>query len=377
MRLADFIERDMQRILINWEAFAAMQSPAADNMRTLELRDHAEQILRAVVTDLRKPQTPEAQRTKSMGLAESLFHAPETAAQTHAVLRAKSGFDITQLAAEYRALRASVLRLWTEACRPGEPGMDDVMRFNEAIDQALAESVEFFAAHVEQSRNLLLGMLSHDLRSPLQTIQITAHYLRALDARADVSQAACRLISSGARMQSLLNDLLDFNRTKLGLGIRVSPVQADMATICTEEIDNVCAAHPDRAVELETKGDCSGLWDGGRIQQLLGNLVTNALNYGSPNEAVHVFLDGRATEVRLVVTNAGQIEPDVLPNLFEPLRRGLDRGHKNESGLGLGLYIASEVAKAHGGSIAAASRDSRTVFTVLLPRQRVHEEATV
>src|SRR6185437_4801684 len=125
----------------------------------LGLRDHAQQILQAVVKDLQTSQTRQAQREKSMGRAPVLIDATETAAQTHALLRARAGFDINQLAAEYRALRASVLRLWMDDCAPHAPHPDDVMRFNEAIDQALAESVGYFSAQVDQARDLLLGML--------------------------------------------------------------------------------------------------------------------------------------------------------------------------------------------------------------------------
>ena len=114
MRLADFILRDMESILAQWEAFAATLLPAAANMKSLALRDHAQQILEAVAKDLSTAQTREAQIEKSMGQAPKLVGAPETAAQTHALLRARAGFDINQLAAEYRALRASVLRLWMD-----------------------------------------------------------------------------------------------------------------------------------------------------------------------------------------------------------------------------------------------------------------------
>ena len=117
------------------------------------------------------------------------------------MLRARSGFDINQLVAEYRALRASVLRLWTQRVRARRTDLDDIIRFNEAIDQALAESVAFFSAEVEQARNLLLGMLGHDMRSPLHAIQMTASYLAGLNAGNDVSAAAARLINSGARMR--------------------------------------------------------------------------------------------------------------------------------------------------------------------------------
>ena len=181
MRLADFIKRDMEPILAQWEAFAATLMPAAGSMAPADLRDHARQILDAVVKDISSPQTKEEQREKSLGRAPRLIEAPETAAQTHALLRARRGFDINQLAAEYRALRASVLRLWIDDCRPDVPDLNDMVRFNEAIDQAIAESVGFFNDQVEQSRNLFLGMLGHDLRSPLQTIQSTASHLATLN----------------------------------------------------------------------------------------------------------------------------------------------------------------------------------------------------
>jgi hypothetical protein len=195
MRLADFILRDMEPILAQWEAFAATLAPAAATMESAGLRDHAQQILSAIAQDLRASQTREAQREKSVGRAPALIDATETAAQTHALLRARAGFNINQIAAEYRALRASVLRLWMDDCEPAAPELDDLVRFNEAVDQALAESVAFFSVQVEQSRNLLLGMLGHDMRSPLQAIQATASYLAALNAGARVSEAAGRLIT--------------------------------------------------------------------------------------------------------------------------------------------------------------------------------------
>ncbi len=170
MRLADFIMRDMESILGQWEAFAATLLPAAANLKSLALWDHAQQILEAVAADLSSAQTTEVQRVKALGRAAKLTEASETAAQTHGHLRAHSGFEINQLVAEYRALRASVLRLWMDECQPEAPHSDDIIRFNEAIDQALAESVSFFSAQVDQARNLLLGMLGHDMRSPLQAI---------------------------------------------------------------------------------------------------------------------------------------------------------------------------------------------------------------
>ncbi|ASW03444.1 sensor histidine kinase [Paraburkholderia aromaticivorans] len=372
MRLADFIVRDMETILVQWETFAATLLPAAGDMKSLALRDHAQQILHAVAKDLSTAQTRKAQAEKSMGRAPILIGAPETAAQTHALVRARGGFDINQLAAEYRALRASVLRLWMDECQPEVPHPDDVVRFNEAIDQALAESVGFFSAQVDQARNLLLGMLGHDMRSPLQTIVLTAQYLAALNAGEQVSVAASRLIRSGARMQALLNDMLDFNRTRLGLGINIAPIEGDLATLLADELDQLRAAHPDCQIHLEVEGDCRGLWDGRRLQQLLGNLVLNAIKYGTPDAPVRVAMTGEGRQVRFEVRNQGPaIDRTTMQRIFDPLQRGLNQqGSNNADGnLGLGLYIAREIAKAHGGEIEAQSDDAETVFAVHLPRR--------
>jgi signal transduction histidine kinase len=376
MRLADFILRDMEAILVAWEAFASVQLPAARHMKSLALRDHARQILEAVAKDLSTSQSRKAQTAKSLGQAPLLIGAPETAAQTHAVLRAQSGFDINQLAAEYRALRASVLRLWGDDSQPESTHLDDIIRFNEAIDQALAESVGFFSAQVDQARNLFLGMLGHDLRNPLQTIQMTASYLAALNAGAKVTEAAGRLISSGRHMHALLDDLLDYNRTKLGLGINITPGDVDLSQLCASELDQLRAANPGRRIDLQVQGDPCGTWDSHRLQQLLGNLVRNAIKYGAPGAPVYVGLNGDAADVVLEVRNSGPvIEQSDLDQIFDPLKRGSDNENKCDAdgSLGLGLYIAREIAKGHGGSIEARSDETKTVFAVRLPRSHCVE----
>ena len=370
MRLADFILRDMESIVVEWEAFAATLLPAAASMTPLALRDHAKQILEAVAIDLSTPQTKQAQIDKSLGRAPKLMKASETAAQTHAVLRARSGFDINQLASEYRALRASVLRLWTEACQPNDINLEDVIRFNEAIDQALAESIGFFSEQVERARNLLLGMLGHDMRNPLNTMQMTASYLAALNAGANISEAASRLIRSGACMKALLDDLVDFNRTKLGLGINITLANIDLATVFTDEVEQLRGAHPGRRLQLEVVGDTRGLWDGLRLQQLLRNLVSNAIKYGESDAPVRVVLTGEEADVRIEVVNRGPaIERSALDQIFDPLKRGPSQRHDTEDGLGLGLYIVREVARAHGGEVDVRSDEAETVFAVRLPRR--------
>jgi signal transduction histidine kinase len=371
MRLADFIQRDLEAILIQWEAFAATLLPAAADMDSQALRDHAEQILRAVCKDLETSQNDGQREQKSKGLAAGPIDARNTAAETHALLRARGGFDVNQMTSEYRALRASVLHLWAKACEPSDIFVPDMLRFNEAIDQAVAESVAFFNAQIEKERNLLLGMLGHDMRGPLQVIQLTARYLSKADAATDVLTAAARLLKSSASLKVLLDDLLDFNRTKLGLGITISPVPVDLAEAFSAEIEQLRVAHPGRSIGLEANSDVSGVWDINRLNQLLGNLVVNAIKYGAFSSSVRIVLEGLPAEVRFAVHNHGpKIEQSMLAQIFEPLKRGSDNQFVSgsEGSFGLGLYIAREIAMAHHGDISAKSDENETVFTVRLPR---------
>ena len=372
MRLADFIEKNMQAIVAEWEAFAATLLPIAAGMTRLALRDHVEPMLEAVAKDLRTAQTPVEQSEKSRGRAAKVVGAPETAAQTHAVLRARSGFDINQLVAEYRALRASVLRLWTDAYTPDAGALVDLIRFNEAIDQAVAESVGHFHAEVERARDLLVGMLGHDMRSPLNTIVLTSKYLARLNAGEEVSVAAERLVHSGASMQALLDDLVDFNRTKLGVGIKVVASRVDLAAVVADEVEQLRGAYPDRRIEFAATGDVRGRYDPVRMQQVLRNLVSNAMRYGSRTTPVRVALHGGPDSVRLEVTNNGPaIDPSALGHIFDPLRRAVAKEEQGDArgGLGLGLFIVREIVKAHEGEVEVRSTPEATTFTVVLPRR--------
>jgi signal transduction histidine kinase len=375
MRLADFILRDMERILAEWETFAATHLPAAATMDSLALRDHAPDILQSIALDLRSSQGLYEPVQKATGRAQMLRDTSHTAAQTHALLRAQVGFSVVQLASEYRALRASVLRLWAEASRHSAPDLiallEDTRRFNEAIDQALVESIAFFSQEVERSRNLLLAIVGHDLRNPLDTIMVTAHYLSKLRIEGVGPEVIARLSRSGARIKHLLDDLLDYNRATLGNGIPIAVADIDLAEVCALEIDGLQTAHPDRVISFIAKGNLRGVWDAARIQQILSNLLKNALDYGARDAAIEVQATELEREVLLSVRNRGApIPPATLRNIFEPLRRGAVGHDRPETGsnLGLGLFIAQEIARAHGGTIHVSSDEHETTFTVNLPR---------
>jgi signal transduction histidine kinase len=373
MRLATFIESNAETIVAAAEAFCGTLQPAARHLNSEALRDHLPRILDAIVKDLRTAQTPSEARLKSLGHAPLPREASETAAQTHAMLRAKAGFGVAQMVSEYRALRSCVLRLWLT---PGQvldqDSFVDIERFNEAIDQAVAESVVHFTVEADRWRHIFLAVLGHDLRGPLNAVLLTAELLSRMGLDAPITAHTERLIRSGKRMQDLLDSLLDYSRSSLGRGIAIHRSPVDLAAECEAELEVVRAALPARRIDLVVSGPTEGEFDASRVRESLANLVFNAARYSSDGSAISVDLCGTRGQVALSVVNQGATIPnELLPSLFEPLRRGQNESSDEAGGrsnLGLGLFIVNEVAVAHGGGVEVASSDGRTVFTVTLAR---------
>ena len=373
MHLATFIEQHSEAIVSAAEEFCATLLPAAAYMDSEAMRDHLPKILEAIVKDLREAQTPAEELRKSRGAAPVVPEAPETAAQMHALLRAQSGFDIRQLVSEYRALRSSVLRLWrAQGGGFDEQSFVDVQRFNEAIDQAIAESVAHFSVEAERWRNIFLAVLGHDLRGPLNAVLLTAELLSRLGSGAPLTEYTERLIRSGKRMRDLLDSLLDYSRSSLGRGIAIHRSPVDLANQCEEELHVLRAALPGRRIELTATGSVEGTFDSSRVRESLANLVFNAARYGAEEMPISVRLTGSTESVSLSVANQGAPIPDAfLSSLFEPLQRGtadLPGTATSEAHLGLGLFIVREIAVAHGGGVRVASVDGVTTFTTTFAR---------
>lgn len=372
MRLANFIESNMEAILSQWETFARTLVPTSAGLDRAALRDHAEQILRTAARDLATSQSRSEQAAKSRGEAVRPRNDAETAAETHGQLRATSGFSLKQLVAEYRALRATVLRLWADKHQPGPDTLGDMTRFNEAIDQAVAESVEFFALETERWRNVFLSVLGHDLRGPLNAILLTSQLLSRLDHGAPVGKLAARLINGGERMKQLLDDLLDYSRASLELGISVTPALVDLAQVCEEEVELQRAVWPGHAIELVTEGRTQGVWDAFRLKQVLGNLISNAAKYGDQAAPIIVRLAGGDSAMVFSVENSGPtIAASAVPSLFEPMQRAAQGNEEAErTSLGLGLFIVRQIVQAHGGTVSLSSGDGKTLFSLTLPQKR-------
>lgn len=362
--LAAFIDRERVAIVDEWETFARSLSPASDGMNARALRDHADEILTAIVEDMNSQQTAREQRDKSLGRLEG---GPlGMISKIHAELRLESGFNLDQVVAEYRALRASVLRLWPD------PGADapGICRFNEAIDEALAEAVTRYTETTSRYRDQSIGILSHDLRNPLQSIILGSRLLKESSFQEEpVMRIAERISRSAGRMDRMICDLLDLTRTRFGQGIPVVPVSMDLVPICTQVIDELELSGRAGSIRFCPQGDLQVEWDGDRIAQLISNLVRNAIQHGAEGGVVELRALDRAWEVWIEVHNEGPAIPEThVKTIFDPMIRHV--ADRPSSGLGLGLFIASQVALAHGGSLSVSSTsDDGTTFSARLPRR--------
>lgn len=367
MRLVEFISSHGEAILAEAAAYARTLPPLAHETEE-SLRDHFPRILEAIVQDLRRHQSSQDSRTKARGDAPVVDGAPDTAAQTHGRIRAKDGLRTVQLVAEYRALRASVLRLWMQT-EPAHTPIDDVIRFNEAIDQAIAESVQFYSAEMDQLRNVFLGVLGHDLRGPLNAVLLTSELISKLSTEPAISRHLGVLIRSGRRMSALLDTLLHYNRSALGHGIAIHRARVDLGPECAAELELLRAALPDAVLPLACDGDLVGEVDASAVREAMGNLVHNAASYGDGG-AIDLTVAGTPDTLSLTVVNTGPgIPADRIARMFAPLDRAGQDDAGDRTHLGLGLFIVRKIAEAHGGGIECRSTPQRTVFELTLPRR--------
>jgi signal transduction histidine kinase len=373
MRLHRYIDEHLDEILAEWEAFARTLGPAADHMSSLALRDHAKDILRAISLDMKTHQNASQQYQKSRGIGSDAG-GEQSAAAVHGALRQASDFSLLQLSSEFRALRATVLRLWLPQITHMESdAIYEMVRFNEGIDQALAESVVTYSARADHTRELFLAVLGHDLRSPLSTMRLSGEMLALPGLPAEeISQIGGRIRRGARLMSSMVDDLLGYTRTQLGGGMPMKREDGDIKTLCESSIEDAGSSYPGSRFELDVPADLHGRFDNVRLQQLLNNLLVNAAQYGSKEHAIKVTGRGDAHAVVVQVNNHGSVIPEAsLQSIFKPLVQlptGEADASRPRTSLGLGLFVAREIALSHGGELSVTSNDKDgTTFTLRLP----------
>jgi signal transduction histidine kinase len=372
MRLTQFISTHRDAILDAWDRFADTFQPETRVMGAKELRDHAGEMLAEIAADISTPQSTQQGVEKSHGNGPKIN--VDTASETHAANRLLSGFSIDQLVAEYRALRASVLLLWSQLPdRDIEFREQDTLRFNEAIDKGLAESVARYSQTVNESQDIFLGVLGHDLRSPLSAILLSAEYfLHADELDSRFSKVAAGIYTSVRRAEKIVESLLDFTRARVGSGIPLDRNESDLTAMCEGIVGEVRLSHPDRTVVFEPGERIIGKFDTSRLGQAFCNLIENAIKHGSVTSPITVSQQLEGDHALFSVHNEGEpIAAEDTARIFNPMMRYSqfalgERGPR--AGLGLGLFIVQEIVTAHGGTIeVTSSAAGGTTFRVELP----------
>jgi len=363
--LADFIAEQMQEILEDWEIFAK-RTDISGRMSPVDLRNDAQKMLQQIAADMRTAQSSTQQQLKSEGLAPR--SAEQSSAEQHGLQRFEHGFDMDAMVSEYRALRATVIRRWAAAsCIPMELAMQELVRFNEGLDQAIAESIGQFTRRVDEARDLFLATLGHDVRTPLNAIIFAAEAMaRDPTSPEKWKGQAARIARNADLIGRMANDLLDLTRTRMGGTIPLDCARTDLAQLATNVVDDVRPAYAGCRVECTVEGDAAVQGDAGRLGQVIMNLVSNSLEHGDGRQPVQIAIRGDPDDVCLNVHNSGKaIAPEALEHLFEPWHRSGDTTRRS---VGLGLYIVAQIVAAHDGTIRVESSESGTTVSVTLPR---------
>jgi signal transduction histidine kinase len=348
LRLPTFIIDHIDQIIVAWrDAAPASTSP---------LESQAKQLLMSVAADI---ESGASQSTSS------------TAVTVRAALRGAPDFDLQQVGAALRLLRTVLSNAW-KACEAA--GCDELQRLNETLDFALSEAIAQHTLQVERTRSLLLGMLGHDLRTPLTAIKMTCQYLTRPDAAPEGKlEAVARVSRCAATMDGMIRDVLDFARSRLGKNMTVIAGQIDAGDVCRDAIDDVRAEHPRCDFRLDAPGKLDATAEAARLRQALRNLLDSAARIGARGMPIRLTAnhagDGLVFRVRC---EGGVLSQDTLRTIFDPIAQlaiaGANADGNPPADLGLELFIAREIMRAHGGDVAVTSSEAgETVFEAKLP----------
>lgn len=219
-------------------------------------------------------------------------------------------------------------------------------------------------------REEFIAVLGHDLRNPLSSIASSAHLLRLRHPDPVSAQIAGRIVTNVRRMADLIDDLFDLTRGRLGRGMTIDlhPIE-DLAAALEDVVDEIRGTYPDRFIESTVRIGPPVVGDRTRLLQLVSNLVANAVTHGSESTPIAVDVENGEGRLRIRVRNEGvPIPVESIPGLFDAYSRPPGAAPRT-SGLGLGLYICEQIARAHGGRMEVESSASEgTVFTATIPQ---------
>jgi signal transduction histidine kinase len=364
--------RDQKETLIREWTSRVRADPVirpAHNLDEERLRNNVPRIVEALIASLQQS----AQRTELKGASAQEIGGDE-AARMHAQHRLQDGYTLGEELRELGHLRHVLVDVCTGAgliLKGAEAnlvhGVVDAVMTTAALEMEKTTSEDL--RRDIALRELFVAILGHDLRTPLTSIVLASSKLLLCDDFTEaVSKDLRRIAASAARMQSLIEDLLDMARVRNG-GLPITRKPTDLRLLCEQVVDETRLIYPHCTLQLHSSASVSGEWDPERLTQLLQNLVGNAIEHGQPEAPIQVEVRDQGHAVEVEVHNEGlPISPEVLPSIFDAFIQG-EPAARRMKGLGLGLFISKAITEAHHGSLRVRSEPDRgTSFIATLPR---------
>lgn len=369
--LAALLHEYRAELLRNWTRRVLCDSsiPEANRLDEPELHDHIPKIVDELVCTLNAAEESEA-AGRDLGTSEAVV--------AHARDRAEKGYSLTSVLREFSHFRAALLDLCT--AHGVRLDGDAAELVHATIDHNLitgAVEIDRTAVEEERQRAMLrerfVGILGHDLRTPLATIALAAGTLLGRDDTPEAHRLILQRIATSAhRMGRMVHDLLDLSRIRMAGSIPLTPKPTELSALCQTVIEEQKIARSPVEIDLDAPAPVEGNWDPDRLAQVIQNLLGNAVDYSAPNTPVRVALREEHGEAMLSVHNDGPAIPgEAMPHLFEPFRQGPQDGRAGrDESLGLGLFIAKHIVEAHEGRLDVTSTEAGgTTFAVHLPRE--------
>jgi signal transduction histidine kinase len=370
-RIAAMLRNRQDELIDEWIA-RVRDDPAIPQARCLDeeaLRNNVPMIVEALIASLSQrgqPDDAQGQSAHQIG--------GEQAAKTHAQHRRADRYSLAEELRELHHLRAVFIDLCARAglTLQGEEAKLVHGVIDEVMTTAAHEMETMISADLRRDlelRELFIAVVGHDLRTPLTSIVLASSKLLLQDDFADtVKKDLRRITASAARMQRLIEDLLDMARISSG-GMPIVRAPTDIRSLCEQVIDTAMVAYPQATILLSAPEVVKGDWDAERLTQLVQNLVSNAIEHGERGAPIRIEVRPSDSAVEIEVHNRGvPIPPSILPSIFDPFIQG-EPAARRSKGIGLGLFIARTIAVAHGGSLRATSdAEHGTSFLATLPR---------
>jgi phosphoserine phosphatase RsbU/P len=286
----------------------------------------------------------------------------------NAVRHVTDGCTRQEIATLVATDRRKYERQLLDARKLAEALLESERKAQSELQQVLRERQEHASARALLAEQLI-GIVSHDLRTPLHAVLLGSTLLAASGLNAAQTRTVARITSAMHRANRLITDLLDFTQARLGGGLRVTRAEVDLHAVVADCVEELKMASPGRAIEHRRLGEGTAFVDADRLSQLVTNLASNALTYGASHLPITVTSSVSAGELSVSVHNDGEPIPEQLvPHLFEPLRRGEQQLKSGSRSVGLGLYIVHEIATAHGGTVSVtSSKEAGTTFIFAAP----------